>query len=280
MQKKNEACLQVCKCWLGFWGMSKTLLRPAIEAYVQRRELSRSLKEGESAKQRVASVRQLAQEGTARLAAAGGTVEQLLAVHVTKQGPSVALRGDGGDAPGEVVLGATEAGVLGRRGRDCSGSALNATAESTASRAAHRASSQGVAAAGAQGAGVESALLKAHHENRCPMPCGEGRGLSELVLMLADTDEAATLFLDAFENASKAAAMCAQAAEGMLGLLWEGFLMRPHQLEQVQGLTATKSSAGRQQEPGTACGEGTAGASTSTQTGTPPSCCVFDTIRF
>ena len=95
--------------------------------------------------------------------------------------------------------------------------------------------------------------------------------MSELVL--ADTDEAATLFLDAFENASKAAAMCAQAAEGMLGLLWDGFLMRPPQLEQAQRLAAANPSAGRQQDSCVAGAEQAAsGASASAQAGVSLSC--------
>lgn len=271
VQLPTTSWLQVCKCWLGFWGMSKTLQRPAIEAYVLKRELLRSLEEGRSAKQRVESVWQLAQEGAARLDAARGNVERLLAAHVTKQGPPASGRGEGGNEPAEVVLSATEASVFGRRGPNGSGSGLNGTADSAASPALHGLTSEVAATAAADEGGAESVLLKAHHEHRRPMSCGEGKGgLSELVMMLADTEEAAAMFLDAFENASKAAAVCAQAAEGMLGLLWEGFLMRPNQLEQAHRLAAANPAGGPQQESSTAgSGQGTDGASAPAQTGTP-----------
>lgn len=231
--------------------MSKTLQRPAIEAYVQKRELSASEEQRRSAQQRLAAVQKLAQEGMACLTAAANGVEELLSTHATKQGTSTTSAEEGGYCnESEVVLSASSPGTRRQHHADGSLPARGSTGAAEAS-GPQISAAQGAATFPVREQGAEGSLLRAHHENRRPLPCGQGRVLSDLVMMLADTEEAVSMFMDTFENASKAAAMCAQAAEGILGLLFEGFLMRPHQLDQAQRLAASGATTESPQKPST-----------------------------
>jgi hypothetical protein len=58
LQQWLRLSVNVCRCWLGFWGMSKTLLRPQLEDYLAAKRMSRSHVQRAMALQSVAEVRQ------------------------------------------------------------------------------------------------------------------------------------------------------------------------------------------------------------------------------
>ena len=249
-QEPTGACrVQVCRCWLGLWGMSKTLARPQVASFVAHRRDHSSLQERSDALSGVSAACQQAEQGGNALVRAYQLVETLLRNHVVSSAipPDAAAQlGLGGytgsgqptardSEPTEVVLSAAVTGSL-------DGSAMllpdgvevplapglvtthppRSTAEPTPDGAA---------------GGPDSILLKAHRQEHGSglLGCGECRsGGSRPMLTLSQTDEAAALYLEAFEHASKAAVLYAQACDTILQLTRRGFLMRPAQLEQAE----------------------------------------------
>lgn len=241
--------VQVCRCWLGLWGMSKTLARPQVAAFVADRRDRSSLQERSDALSWVGAACQQAEQGGNALVRAYQLVETLLRNHVVSSAipPDAAAQlGLGGytgtgqqsaldSRPTEVVLSASVTDNLNGTATLMQAGVEVPLAPGLVTTHPPRVAAE-VQPDGTPG-GKDSILLKAHrHDNGSGLlEGGECRsGGSRPMLTLSQTDEAAALYLEAFEHASKAAVLYAQACDTILQLTRRGFLMRPAQLEQAE----------------------------------------------
>lgn len=242
-------CVQVCRCWLGLWGMSKTLARPQVAAFVADRHDQSSLQERSDALSWVGAACQQAEQGGNALVRAYQLVETLLRNHVVSSAipPDAAAQlGLGGytgtgqqsahdSQPTEVVLSASVTDNLDGTATLMPAGVEVPLAPGLVTTHPPRAVAE-VHPDGAPG-GHDSILLKAHRHDHGNGLLGGGEcrsGGSRPMLTLSQTDEAAALYLEAFEHASKAAVLYAQACDTILQLTRRGFLMRPAQLEQAE----------------------------------------------
>lgn len=241
--------------------MSKTLASPQVLNYVATHQGRRSRQERSDALSSVGSACQQAEQGGNALVRAYQLVETLLRSHVVSSAipPDAAAQlGLGGytgsgqqtahdSEPTEVVLSAPAG-----NGLDGAGVILPAGVEVPLAPgliATNPARIDGEPQQEQQG-GTESILLKAHRQDAAIGMQGTGEfrsGGSRPMLTLSQTDEASALYLEAFEHASKAAVLYAQACDTILQLTRRGFLMRPAQLEQAElavNESSKQSSAG------------------------------------
>lgn len=226
--------------------MSKTLDRPQITAFLTERRQRSSLQERSDALSWVGAACQQAEQGGNALVRAYQLVETLLRNHVVSSAipPDAAAQlglgrytGSGEHSqhdtqPTEVVLSASVTEEV-----DGTPVLLPAGVEVPFAPGLVVTQTSGVVPEMQPdgGAGGQDAILLKAHRHDCgkgPLAGGEGRGGgSRPMLTLSQTDEAASLYLEAFEHASRAAVLYAQACDTILQLTRRGFLMRPAQLE-------------------------------------------------